>query len=126
VRLNEIYEKYRGQVDFYCVYIQEAHPSNGWQVRMNIDDDVLYEQPTEFEEREALASTCALRLNLDMPMLIDDMDNTIDTLYAALPERLYVLDHQGAVQFRTVVGSPGFDVDAWEQAVATIADARKD
>mgnify|MGYP003987326607 CR=1 FL=1 len=111
MRLNEIYEKYRGQVDFYCVYIQEAHPSNGWQVRMNIDDDVLYEQPTEFEEREALASTCALRLNLDLPML---------------PERLYVLDHQGAVQFRTVVGSPGFDVDAWEQAVATIADARKD
>ena len=27
--------------------------------------------------------------------LLDDADNTVDTLYAALPERLYVLDETG-------------------------------
>lgn len=118
MRLNEIYRRYREQVDFYCVYIQEAHPDDGWQVAMNFDDEVIFNQPETLAEREALAQVCALRLNMEMPMLLDDLDNRADTLYAALPERLYVLDADGVVRFRTVVGSPGFDVDAWETAVS--------
>ena len=117
MRLNAIYRKYRGQVDFYCIYIQEAHPDDGWQVAMNLDDDVIFDQPGTLHEREALAKVCALRLNLAMPMLLDDMDNQVDTLFAALPERLYLLDSTGQVVFRTVVGSPGFDPDAWEAAI---------
>ena len=45
------------------------------------------------------------------------MSNEVGTLYAALPERLYVLDSEGVVTFRTVVGSPGFDVEARNAAV---------
>ena len=128
MRLNEIYEQYKAQMDFYCVYIQEAHPDNGWQVAMNLDDEVIFDQPETVEEREALAQVCALRLNMAMPMLLDGIDNTVDTLYAALPERLYVLDAEGTVRFRTLVGSPGFDVVGWEQAVreACISNAVSD
>jgi len=36
---------------------------------------------------------------------------------AALPDRLYLLDEKGVVVFRTAVGSPGFDVDAWYAAI---------
>jgi hypothetical protein len=122
VRLNEVYRNYRDAVDFYCVYIQEAHPDDGWQVASNLEQGVVYKQPSTQNEREELANVCALRLNLEMPMVLDDMDNTVDTLYAALPERLYVLDSQGLVRFRTVVGSPGFDVDAWETAIASVQD----
>ena len=71
------------------------------------------------EEREAIAAVCAVNLQLEMPMLLDGIDNRVDSLYAALPERLYLLDSAGRVAFRTVVGSPGFDVDAFEQAIAT-------
>ena len=117
MRLNEIYKRYRDRMDFYCVYIQEAHPDDGWQVAINVDDEVIFNQPRNLTEREALAQVCALRLNMEMPMLLDDIDNHADTLFAALPERLYVLDARGVVRFRTVVGSPGFDVDAWETAV---------
>lgn len=122
MRLNEVYRNYRDAVDFYCVYIQEAHPDDGWQVASNLEQGVVYKQPSTQNEREELANVCALRLNLEMPMVLDDMDNTVDTLYAALPERLYVLDSQGLVRFRTVVGSPGFDVDAWETAIASVQD----
>jgi hypothetical protein len=104
-------------MDFYCVYIQEAHPDDGWQVASNLDQKVMFDQPETLEERESLAQVCVLRLNIEMPMLLDDMDNSIDGLYAALPERLYVLDADGVVRYRTVVGSPGFDVNAWEQAI---------
>ena len=80
--------------------------------------DVIFDQPDTLHEREAIAKVCALRLNLAMPMLLDDMDNQVDTLFAALPERLYLLDDTGRVVYRTVVGSPGFDLDAWEGAIA--------
>ncbi|OGA52911.1 MAG: hypothetical protein A3G24_26885 [Betaproteobacteria bacterium RIFCSPLOWO2_12_FULL_62_13] len=117
MRLNEIYEELKDRVQFYCVYIQEAHPTDGRQSAQNLVDGILYEQPKSIKEREELAQVCVLRLNLKMPMLLDDMSNEVDRLYAALPDRLYLLDENGVVVFRTVVGSPGFDVDAWYAAI---------
>jgi hypothetical protein len=67
---------------------------------------------------EELAQVCVLRLNLKMPMLLDNLSNEVDRLYAALPDRLYLLDDNGVVVFRTLVGSPGFDVDAWHTAIS--------
>ena len=117
MRLNEIYEELKDRVQFYCVYIQEAHPTDGRQTAQNLIDKVLYEQPKSIEEREELAQVCVLRLDTKMPMLLDNMSNEVDRLYAALPDRLYLLDEHGVVIFRTVVGSPGFDVDAWHTAI---------
>ena len=117
MRLNEIYKELKDRVQFYCVYIQEAHPMDGRQSAQNLVDGVLYEQPKSIEEREELAQVCVLRLNLKMPMLLDNLSNEVDWLYAALPDRLYLLDENGVVVFRTVVGSPGFDVAAWHAAI---------
>ncbi|MBI1990580.1 MAG: hypothetical protein HYS65_12820 [Betaproteobacteria bacterium] len=58
-----------------------------------------------------------MALLIRIPMLLDNMSNKVDRLYAALPDRLYLLDEKGVVIFRTVVGSPGFDVDAWYAAI---------
>ena len=117
MRLNQIYEELKDRVQFYCVYIQEAHPTDGRQSAQNLVDEVLYEQPKSIEEREDVAQMCVLRLDLKMPMLLDNMSNEVDRLYAALPDRLYLLDENGVVVFRTLVGSPGFDVDAWHAAI---------
>jgi hypothetical protein len=117
VRLNGIYEAFNDRVQFYCVYIQEAHPTDGRQSVGNLAEGVFYQQPKSIEEREDLAQVCVLRLNLKMAMLLDNMSNEVDRLYAALPDRLYLLDKNGIVVFRTVVGSPGFDVEAWYAAI---------
>lgn len=118
MRLNEIYSEFGEAVDFYCVYIQEAHPTDGQQSTQNVADGILYEQPKTIDDREELAQVCMLRLDLKMPTLLDNMDNAVDRLYAALPDRLYLLDEQGVVVFRTAVGSPGFDVEVWHAAIA--------
>jgi len=55
VRLNEIYEELKDRVQFYCVYIQEAHPTDGRQSAQNLVDGILYEQPKSIKEREELA-----------------------------------------------------------------------
>jgi len=119
--MNELYETYGDRVQFFCVYIQEAHPTDGWQVPANLDAGVLYAQPSSIEERVQVAKTCVLTLNLRMPMLLDGMTNHVDAKYAGLPERLYVLDAGGKVFFKSVMGSMGFDVEAWADAIKKVA-----
>ena len=80
------------------MYIQEAHATDGWQVPMNLTDEVVFQQPTNDDERAEVAEACVLRLNFEMPMLLDDMANQVDTAYSALPERLYLLDPEGIIR----------------------------
>lgn len=58
-----------------------------------------------------------LNLNLKLPTVIDDMSNVVDTAYAALPERLYIVDSEGIIRYRSDPGPWGFNVDAWEKAI---------
>jgi hypothetical protein len=118
--MNEIHETYKERVDFYLVYIQEAHPIGGWQTLSNMDEGKLFEQPETADERAEVAGVCVLDLGFKMPML-DAMDNEVDRKYAALPERLYVLDKDGAIFFRGIMGSRGFNVDTWLEAIAAQA-----
>ena len=117
MRLNEIAKTYNDTVQFLCVYIQEAHPCDGWQVEANLDENVIHNAPTTMGEREAMAEVCMLKLALDMPMVVDDMEDAIDRAYNALPERLYLLDGNARVVFKTVAGSHGFDPQAWAAAI---------
>lgn len=58
MRLNELYAKYRDRVQFYMVYIREAHPSDGWQVPNNLIEDILFPEQTTAAQRsrsEAIA-----------------------------------------------------------------------
>jgi hypothetical protein len=120
VRLNEIARQYRDRMDFFCVYIQEAHPDDGWQVQHNLDDHIIVNAPTSIEARADIAEICALRLTMEMPMLLDDMTDQADGLYNALPERLYVIDKAGIVRFKTVAGSFGFKPEEWADAIADL------
>jgi hypothetical protein len=124
VRLNEIYENWKDKVDFYCVYIREAHPEDGWQVPQNLEDDIVFGQPKSLAERAEVAKACVLKLELEMPTLLDDMDDSTDVAYAALPERLYVIDSAGIVTFQCGPGPFGFDVDGWVEAIENVTAAR--
>jgi hypothetical protein len=117
VSLNETYAAWKDRVNFFCVYIQEAHPKDGWQVPQNLDDDVIFYQPRSMQERAEIAQACMLQLNLEMPTLLDDIEDSTDTAYAALPERLYVIDTQGKVTFQCGPGPWGFDVEGWQVAI---------
>jgi len=125
--MNEIYECYKDWVDFYLVYIREAHPTDGWQVFSNLNDDVLHADPKDADKRAELAGICMLNLGFTIPTLFDNMQNEVDDKYAALSEPLYVLDKDGKVDYRGIIGSPGFDVDTWfkfVQAQAALSSAQ--
>ena len=59
-RLEQIYRTYQHQVEFFVVYVQEAHPTDGWQTESNISENVLFRQHQSYDEREEVAQTCKL------------------------------------------------------------------
>ena len=86
----------------------------------NLDDDVVFYQPKTLEQRAHVAEACMLRLELAIPTLLDNMDNSTDRAYAAHPERLYVIDGDGTVTFQCGPGPFGFDVAGWENAIEVL------
>ncbi len=91
-----------------------------WQLSQNLKEDVVFNQPTSIDERANVAQTCMLRLDLAMPILLDDMNNSTDEAYAAMPERLYVVDTRGNIAFKGAAGPWGFDVALWRDAIEEI------
>jgi Iodothyronine deiodinase len=98
------------------VYIQEAHPTDGWALPMNTEANIEVAQPTSIAERGRVADACMLRLSLTLPALLDDLENSTDQAYSALPDRLYLIDPDGRVAFRSDPGPWGFKVEELEAA----------
>jgi hypothetical protein len=90
------------------VYILEAHASDVWQMQSNITQNVVFSTPQSIEEREAVAGSCVRNLHLQFPALIDNFSNSTETAYTGWPDRLYVIDRDGRVAFKSKPGPFGF------------------
>lgn len=90
------------------IYIQEAHPSDGWVVRGNVREGIEVATPTLLADRRAVAKICAASLKLPMPTLIDRMDNAVNYQYSAWPDRIYVVDQAGRIAVQARHGPFGF------------------
>jgi Iodothyronine deiodinase len=121
--LEELWRRHRDEVAFFVVYIKEAHPEDGWVLDRNRRADVRVADPASTEERVALAETCALRLRIDMPVVIDSMDNAVASAYGAWPDRLYLIGRDGRVAFRGGPGPFGFVAADLEAAIAAELEA---
>jgi len=86
------------------VYVREAHPTDEWQMKSNVKDDVCYAQPKTLEQRVAIAQDFTKRYKYTLPFGIDDMSNEADAAYSAWPERLYVIDESGHIAYRGGMG----------------------
>lgn len=52
-----------------------------------------------------------------IPLAIDALDNRLEQVFAAWPERIYVLAPGGKVVYKGEMGPFGFDTDAAETAL---------
>lgn len=120
MRLNELYAKYQDRVQFYMVYIREAHPDNGWQVPNNLIEHIIYDEPSTDDERTEVASACQLALDIHMPMLVDRIDNDVDRKYVGLPMRMFLVDAQGRIAFAGKKGPFGWDDEAFEATLKAL------
>jgi hypothetical protein len=78
-------------------------------VESNRRDRIELRDPRDLAERAAVAATCAERLDLSVPVLLDGMENAASRAYNAWPERLYVVARGGEVVYQGGKGPYGFD-----------------
>lgn len=93
--------------EFYVVYIKEAHAADSDRPVPIPDEEPIYE-PTSLVERKAVARKCVAKLNLEVPCLVDGMDNAVGSAYDALPDRIFVVDTEGNIAVRSDHGPWGF------------------
>jgi type I thyroxine 5'-deiodinase len=111
-------------VAFLVVYITEAHPSDVWQTESNIRDSVVFASPKSEDERASLARMCLRNLHIDFPAVIDEFGNTTERAYTGWPDRIYLIDANGRVAYKSRPGPFGFKPDELEAALRrTVAES---
>jgi len=115
-----LFQRYKADVAFLFVYIREAHPADGWQMESNKTDGVIFDQPKELGARRSVAQACCTRLSLSIPCVVDTMDNAVDNLYAAWPERIFVIDRDGKIAYAGKQGPWGFQPKEAERALRSL------
>jgi len=119
-----MYERYDNQVQFYAVYILEAHPTDVWQMESNVKDKVLIASPKNEDEREYVAGACVRNLGIKFPAIIDGLDNTTERAYTGWPDRLYLIGSDGKVFYKSKPGPFGFKPDQLEVAIKQLPEIK--
>ena len=78
---------------------------------------MLVRQHQSFEERVEVAQTCMLKMALEIPALVDEMDDAVAAAYAAMPERLYLVGRDGRIAYQGGMGPMFFRPGEWEEAI---------
>ena len=60
------------------------------------------------EERHNVAGVCLTKLGIELPAVIDEPDNRVERAYTGWPDRLYVIDRDGRVAYKSAAGPFGF------------------
>jgi hypothetical protein len=106
------------------VYILEAHPSDVWQMETNIRDKVVFASPKDEGERELVAGTCVRKLGIKFPAVVDTFSNTTEQAYTGWPDRMYLIDNQGKVAYKSRPGPFGFKPEQLGAALERLLKGR--
>ena len=99
------------------MYVREAHPTDGWRMKANDRVGISVAQPKAEAERLAVAHTCCSSLEINMPLLVDGMDDRVGHAYSGMPARLYLIDRDGKVAYKSGRGPFGFKPNELEQSL---------
>jgi len=105
--------------EFRIIYISEAHPSDGWVVKTS--SQPIVKQQKTFEQRFDTAMEFRNNISdvVQAKFLVDEMDNSANIAFGAIPERLAVL-FNGKVQW---LGGPGpfnYSIEELEKYLSTL------
>ncbi len=86
----------------------------------NDKDGVSVAQPKSAAERIGVAGTCRVRLDMNMPLLVDTLDDRVGHAYSGMPDRLYLIDAAGRVAYQGGRGPFGFKAGELEQSLVML------
>jgi alkylhydroperoxidase family enzyme len=114
------YNRNKKDADFLMVYVREAHPNDGWKMESNTRVGVAVPQPNSLGERVEVAKQFCQRLNPTVPVVVDEINDPVGHAYSGMPARLYIIDRQGKVAYKSGRGPFGFRVGEMEQALCML------
>jgi hypothetical protein len=103
-----MYKRYKDRVAFLGVYVREAHPTDGWSLENNSRVGIDVKQPVNPLERFDVAEKCSTRLDMTIPLVVDELDDRVGRSYSGMPDRLYLIDRDGRVAYKGGRGPYGF------------------
>lgn len=121
--LQKLFDRYSSRANFYLIYVREAHPSDGWWMQSNQRVGIDLKQPTDNLGRRNIAQTCQQHLSINIPFLVDTIDDQVGAMYSGMPNRLYLIDTQGKIAFKNGRGPFGFHPRQLEQALLLLLNA---
>jgi len=112
-----VHKRFADEATFIAVYVREAHPTDGWKMTSNSRLGVAVAQPKTYAERAIVATQCHRLLKPSMPLLVDEINDPVGHAYSGMPARLYVIDRDGNVAYKSGRGPFGFKSGEMEQAL---------
>ncbi len=117
-----LYREYGERVQFYLVYVREAHPSDGRQTSSNVREKIVYETPKSLADRAKIARECVRKLGLNMPCLLDGMDNAVQKRYRGFPARACIVTGDGTIAFASRPGPRGVNPAELRKALEALEE----
>ena len=114
MRLQSIYEKHRRDFDFYWIYVREPHATESHAPAKHI----RITQPATILRRKSVAAQCARSVELKIPLLVDGLDDEASKAFGASFGRVYLLDRDARVLFRSEIAPLGLKLKALEKLLA--------
>lgn len=115
--IEVLVRRYQREVQFVGIYVRETHPSDGWRMESNARLGVELAQPKTYDDRVAAAQQCHAALEYSMPLAVDTIDDRVGNAYSGMPSRLYVIDCEGKVAYKSGRGPFGFKPGEMEHAL---------
>jgi len=102
-----------------------SHPTDGWQMPSKLKNHVLVASARTFDDREEAASLCMVKLGLHIPALVDNIDDSTERAYTGWPDRLYVINREGRVAYKSKAGPFGFRPDEMAKALQPLVPSTR-
>ena len=115
-----MHARYGNVAEFVAVYVREAHPIDGWREPGNDAVGISFSQPKAQDERTSIAAECCSKLEISMPLLVDDMNDLVGRAYSGMPDRMYVIDRDGLIVYKGGRGPFGFKPGEMEHALVML------
>mmetsp|Transcript_22535 Transcript_22535/g.35026 ORF Transcript_22535/g.35026 Transcript_22535/m.35026 type:complete len:125 (+) Transcript_22535:592-966(+) len=111
---KNIVEKWKDSFDFAVVYIQEAHPTDGWSLKSQSSNEISTHKSLQDRVKAALHFSSQVG-GLPCPLYCDSIEDYASNRYGALPERLWGI-HHGKIAYEGGIGPHHYslsDLEEW-------------
>ena len=93
-------------------------------MQSNVKDNVVFASPKTEDDRAFIAGACVRKLRIEFPAVLDEFGNSTEQAYTGWPDRIYLIDSQGRVAYKSRPGPFGFKPDQLGAALVQTLGAR--